>query len=393
LVTSVTDSETIIVGAGPAGLACAAALRTRGHPSLILEKAETLAASWHRHYDLLHLHTHRRHSGLPGRPMPRSFPKYPSRLQVIEYLENYARDNETRITYGAAVTAIQRNGDWIVDSLAGRFEAMNVIVATGLSNVPVRPSWPGQQRFAGKLLHSSEFRNAADLRAERVLVVGFGNSAGDIALECAEAGLYVGLSVRGPVNIVPLEILGLPTASIAIAQQFFPHRFVDFVNAPILRLRFRDAAKLGLELARKGPLTTIKEKGQTPLINVGTIERIRSGDIHVFGGISDSDERQVRFADGRRDVFDAIVMATGYRPALREILPDVRQRFGDAAGPPRGQLQPNGDGLYFCGFDVVSTGLLRQIGKEAKEIAASICGGAELNLPKPTSSAAANQGF
>lgn len=89
-------NEIVIVGAGPAGLACAAALGARGRASIILEAADRVAASWHSHYDGLHLHTSKAHSALPGQPMPANFPRFPSRLQVIEYLAEYARAQKLR---------------------------------------------------------------------------------------------------------------------------------------------------------------------------------------------------------------------------------------------------------------------------------------------------------
>lgn len=369
---SMTGTETIIVGAGPAGLACSAMLGARGHSSLVLEKADSLAASWHGHYDRLHLHTHRMHSGLPGMPMPHSFPKYPSRRQVVEYLESYAQSNALEIKCGEQVTSVQGGKCWTVATQQSVFEAKNVIVATGLAHTPVRASWQGQESFTGKILHSSEFSNAANLAAKRVLVVGFGNSAGEIALECAEAGLFVGLSVRSPVNVIPREMFGLPTISIAIAQQFFPYRLIDAVNAPFLHRRFGDISKFGLVWSQQGPLTTIMEKHRTPLINIGTMERITSGDIGIFSGIASCKDRLVHFTDGAEEIFDAIVMATGYRPALETLLADFETRFGGTSGPARNELHPAGDGLYFCGFNVVPTGHLRQIGKEALKIARSI---------------------
>jgi hypothetical protein len=371
----VTGSKTIIVGAGPAGLACAAALSQRGRSSLVLERAENIAAAWHRHYDRLHLHTHKMHSGLPGKPMPRSFPKYPSRLQVIEYLEDYARSHGIEIRFRQGVTSIQKLDSWSIATVGETFQAESVIVATGLAHTPVRPQWKGQESFAGTLVHSSEFKNAAELNVKRVLVVGFGNSAGEIALECAEAGIEVGLSVRSPINVIPREMLGVPTLSIAIAQQIFPYRLVDAMNAPFLRLRFGNIGKFGLKWAPYGPLTSIMERGRTPLIDIGTMERIRSGDIRVLGGISHLEDQYVCFGDGRRKAFDAIVLATGYRSALAALFPDRQKIFGSSDGPPRGQLHPAGDGLYFCGFNVVPTGHLRQIGIEAQQIAELVAQG------------------
>jgi len=368
-----TDEETVIIGAGPAGLACAAALRAEGCRSIILEATSKLGASWRRHYDRLHLHTDKSHSALPGRPMPAGFPRYPSRLQVIDYLESYARENNLRILTDKMVARVAKKTDWIVETIDGdAFEARAVVIATGLSRVPVRPHWNGQNNFPGTIIHSSEYRNASARDAGRILVVGFGNSAGEIALECAEAGFDVAMSVRGPVNVVPREILGLPSATIAIAQQHFPRRMVDAVNAPILHLRYRDIEQFGLKRSRQGPLTTMIEQGRTPLIDIGTIAKIRDGRIKVFPGIEMSDGANVFFVNDRSVEFDAIVLATGYRPSLEAFLPDLAERFSNAGTPARDELQPGKDNLYFCGFNPAATGLLRQIGIEALQIAKSI---------------------
>jgi len=369
----VAIEETVIVGAGPAGLACAAALRAKGRHCILLEAAEKPAASWRTHYDRLHLHTAKARSALPGKPMPAHFPRYPSRLQVVEYLEDYA--SELPIVFGKRVASVRKDGHWIVQTSEGDvFRSQTVIVATGLSHDPVRPHWAGKESFDGAIIHSSEFRNAAALGAGRVLVVGFGNSAGEIALECAEAGLPTAMSVRGAVNVVPREILGVPSATVAIFQQSLPYRVVDAINAPVLYLRYRDIEEFGLRRSPHGPLTTMTERGRTPLIDIGTIGKIRDGRIKVFAGIEKSDGATVHFIDGRSAKFDVIVLATGYRPGLEAILPDLAGRFPDTGKPGRGELHPGKDGLYFCGFTPATTGLLRQIGIEAEQIAASIAG-------------------
>jgi hypothetical protein len=378
------DEETVIIGAGPAGLACAAALRARGCRSIILEAANRLGASWRRHYDRLHLHTDKSHSALPGRPMPAGYPKYPSRLQVIDYLESYARANNLRILTDKTVACVAKKTDWIVETTDGDlFEARTVIIATGLSRIPVRPHWAGQDNFPGTIIHSSEYRNASALDARRILVVGFGNSAGEIALECAEAGLDVAMSVRGPVNIVPREIFGVTSATIAIVQQRFPYRMVDAANAPFLHWRYRDIEQLGLKRSQQGPLTRMIEQGRTPLIDIGTIAKIRDGRIKMFPGIERSDRANVLFADDRSAEFDGIVLATGYRPSLETLLPDLTDRFSNAGTPDRNELQPGKDNLYFCGFNPATTGLLRQIGIEAQQIAKSIAATARSKVIPP----------
>src|SRR6516225_8453294 len=85
------QDQTIVVGAGPAGLAVGASLARAGLPCLLLEQAETVGATWHRHYDRLHIHTDKAHSHLPFLPFPTTDPRYPSRMQVLRYLEVYAR--------------------------------------------------------------------------------------------------------------------------------------------------------------------------------------------------------------------------------------------------------------------------------------------------------------
>ena len=369
-----SSNESIIIGAGPAGLACAAMLAEHGVPSVVVEQGDTVAASWHRHYDRLHLHTHRKHSGLPGRPMPRSYPKYPSRHQVIEYLQNYARSFGIDVRLGERATRVRKNGGWEVTTTRTSYVASTVVMASGLAHTAVRPHWRGQRDYAGKLLHSSEYRNAQHLQAERVLVVGFGNSAGEIALECAESNLAVGMSVRGPVNVIPRELLGIPSLSIAIAEQRVPYQWVDAVNRPFLRLRFGNIGRYGLEWARQGPMARIVESGRTPLIDIGTMQMLKSGRIRVFDAIAETEGRRVVFANGTSEEFDAIVLATGYRPALENLLPDCETRFGESGCPQRGDLHPGLDGLYFCGFHVVPTGHLRQIGMEAQAIASKIVG-------------------
>src|SRR5437870_5552097 len=129
--TSTPDA--IIIGAGPAGLACAATTRAAGLNVAVLEKAGTVGSVWRQHYDRLHLHTDRNHSGLPGLPMPRDYPTYPSRAQVVDYLENYAARFDIRPVFNAEVSRVVRDGvRWRVDAKAEAMSAPIVIIATGI---------------------------------------------------------------------------------------------------------------------------------------------------------------------------------------------------------------------------------------------------------------------
>ena len=92
------------------------------------------------------------------------------------------------------------------------------MMATGWADFPYTPNWPGQADYRGEILHSSRYRNPAPYAGKRVLVVGFGNSGGEIALDLAEADVAVTLAVRGPVKILPRDLLGLPILSWAICR-------------------------------------------------------------------------------------------------------------------------------------------------------------------------------
>src|SRR6185437_14117354 len=144
----------------------------------------------------------------------------------------------------------------------------------------------GSETYRGLLIHSSDYRNPQAFSGKRVLVIGFGNSGGEIALDLANAGIDVTLSVRGPVQILPRDLLGLPILTWAIAQRHLPARFADFINAPMIRLAVGSIEKLGLQRAAKGPRRMIEEDGRVPLLDVGTLAKIRDGTIKVRGAIA-----------------------------------------------------------------------------------------------------------
>ena len=362
--------DAIIVGAGPAGLACAMTMRAAGLDVMVLERAGQVGAVWRRHYDRLHLHTDRNHSGLPGMPMPSDYPAYPSRAQMVSYLENYAARFQIKPVFGTKVARLRRDGvRWLVDTPLDAISAPVVVVATGIAGAPYRPSWPGMDIYSGAVVHSSNYRNPEAFSGQRVLVIGFGNSGGEIALDLANGGVDVALAVRSPVQIIPRDLLGFPILSWAILYRRLPARLVDFINAPVLRLAVGDFEKLGLGRAAKGPRQMIEEDGRVPLIDIGTLAKIRDGAIKVRGGVDRFTADGVVFADGANEKFGAVILATGFRPDLRRLVPDVEGVFDG-----RGMQLVTGAAttlpeLYFCGQITVPTGQLREIGIEAKRIA------------------------
>ncbi len=380
-------APTLVIGAGPAGLAVAACLKRCGARFVLLERAAEIGASWRRHYERLHLHTAARHSSLPGFEFPVGTPRYPSREQMIGYLVEYARRFGIAPQFGEEVVGLQpRDGEWIAETATGLYRSRNVVVATGFNAIPWTPAWPGQERFKGPILHSLEYRNGEPFRGQRVLVVGFGNSAGEIAIDLHEHGARPAMAVRGPVNIIPRDILGIPISSLAILLSRVPTGLADAIAPRLSRLTTGDIERFGLRRASVSPMTQIRVESRIPLVDIGTLELIRQGHIEVRPGILSIGEREVAFQDGSRDAFDAIITATGFRPGVAGFLDrtaDSEHPAADrkSAGPaaqaggkwPRSRVE-SANGLYFCGFTVTPAGMLREIAREARRIAAQIAG-------------------
>jgi cation diffusion facilitator CzcD-associated flavoprotein CzcO len=364
------NPDAIIVGAGPAGLACAVTMRAAGLDVTLLEKADSVGSAWRRHYDRLHLHTDRKRSGLPGMEMPRTYPLYPSRMQLVAYLESYAARFDIQPVFHSTVSRIRRDGTrWCADLAQGSIAAPVVVIATGIADAPYRPSWPGSEVYRGPVVHSSDYRNPTAYLGKRVLVVGFGNSGGEIALDLANADVAVTLAVRSPVQILPRDLLGFPILAWAILYRRLPARLVDFINAPILRLAVGRIEDLGLRRAAKGPRQMVDEDGRVPLIDVGTLGKIRDGSIKISSGIDRLTPEGVVFVDGRSEKFDAIILATGFRPDLHRLMPDVEGVLDKRGMPLVTGRATDAPGLYFCGQITSPTGQLREIGLEAQRIA------------------------
>jgi indole-3-pyruvate monooxygenase len=369
------EVDTLVIGAGPSGLAVAACLKKRGVSSVIVERAATVGSSWRQHYDRLHLHTDRARSALPHLSFPAGTPQYPSREQVIGYLEGYARHFELAPHFSEEVHAVRSvNGGWTTTTSAHAYHSRRVVVATGYCAAPHMPRWPGQERFGGRIVHSSEYRDAEPFRGQRVLVIGFGNSGGEIAVDLHEHGAHVAVSVRGPVNIIPRDIVGIPVLALGIALGPLPTGLADVLAGALARLVIGDITRLGFRKLEMGPIAQIKQTARVPLIDIGTVKLIREGHIEVLAGVSAMDETSVSFDDGSSRRFDAIIVATGFRPQVGRFLDPENDIFTPGLAPPRRGAAAR-PGLYFCGFVVSPTGMLREIGIEARRIAEHIAMG------------------
>jgi cation diffusion facilitator CzcD-associated flavoprotein CzcO len=367
----------VIVGAGPAGLATAGCLKQRGIEALVLEAGPALGASWRNHYERLRLHTVKQQSHLPGLPFGAELPRYVSRADFVAYLEAYAARFEIVPRTGEAVRRVApaETGGFVVESAGGVHRARAVVVASGYNRRPNPQKLPEQERYRGALLHSSGYRNGAPFAGQRVLVVGAGNSGAEIALDLAEHGAAPTLTLRAPINVVPRDLLGMPIQLTAIRLERAPLKIADGIGRLAGWLAFGNLVRHGFPRPPTGPISAIIKRRRLPLIDVGTIAAVKRGRIAVKPGVARLTETGAVFADESAADFQAIVLATGFRPALEELLavPGVL----DDDGMPRdwrgGGACPN---LFFVGYEVLPSGHLRQIARRAEAVAAEIAGGA-----------------
>lgn len=370
------ETENVIIGAGPAGLAMAGRLRRRGRDFIVLEQWERVAEAWHTHYDRLHLHTVKETSHLPYKPFPTYFPRYVPRQMLVDYYAEYQREMGIEPHFGQQVTAVKRaaDGRWRTTTAQGNvYLSQNVIVCTGFNRIPHIPSWPGSERFTGKMMHSKSYRSGADFAGQAVLVVGMGNTGAEIALDLWEQGARPSISVRGPVNVVPRDVLGRPTQQTAMLLSKLPNAIGDGLGVLLRKLTVGDLSAYGLETPALPPAAQLREFGKTPVIDIGTIAQIKAGNIKVRPAIERFKGDEIIFADGERARFDAVILATGFHSQIEAFVEDGASLL-DAHGHPAAAVSAR-PGLYFLGFDGYSTGgLLLSILRDSEIIAAHIDG-------------------
>ncbi|MGZ5768651.1 MAG: flavin-containing monooxygenase, partial [Caldimonas sp.] len=246
------ESDILVIGAGPAGLAVAATLIAKGRQPLVIEKADTVGSSWRAHYERLHLHTVKTLSALPGMAFPKQLPRYVPRQGVVDYLSAYAARAGIEPRFGAEATAIVRDGDrWRTTTSAGQTIRSNVVVVTtGANHQPNVPELDGEHQFAGTILHSRDYRSAAPFAGRRVLVVGMGNTGAEIALDLAEQGVRAALSVRSPLNIVYRDVLGRPTQLTSMALARLPTAWGDALARVLRNLTVGDLSRWGIRTSK-----------------------------------------------------------------------------------------------------------------------------------------------
>jgi cation diffusion facilitator CzcD-associated flavoprotein CzcO len=371
--------EVVVVGAGSAGLATAVLLQEAGLRPLLLEAGPEPGAAWRGRYDRLRLHTPRRLSGLPGLRIPRRYGRWVRRDDLLEYFRDYTAEHDLDVRLNCRVDRLEPS--WTLHTSTGPVHAEHVVVATGYNGAPFVPDWPGRERFAGELIHSSEYRSPERFRGRDVLVVGAGNSGAEIAHDVADGGAArARLSVRTPPQIVRRATLGVPAQLLGMAIRKLPPGWVDPFTKAQRRVSIPDLSAQGLPRPEHGVRTAFLMTGTTPILDVGIVDAVRRGRVEVVAAVEGFDGAEVLLADGSRIRPDAVVAATGFRAGLEPLVGELGV-LGRRGLPEKTDGAPARPGLWFVGFTPTLGGQLREgslAGRRvATALAAELSGGME----------------
>lgn len=332
----------------------------------MLERDESVGATWARRYDRLCLHTTRRFSGLPFHPLPRSHPRYVPKDLYARYLDRYVQQAGIEVRLNSRVERLLPSADgWRMATAGGGLEARAVVLATGRHNVPRIPDWPGANEYSGRLLHSSDYGTGAEFAGTQALVVGIGNSGAEIAVDLVEQGAAaVSVAVRSRPPITSREIAGIPVQLFGMALHPFPASLVDRIGKAMRRRATGDLRPYGLGEEEWGPFA----ERRPPVIDVGFLHVLKAGAIEVLPAVVSFTPRGVVTTDGNERAFDVVVAATGFTAGLEKLV-DAPEAL-DERGYPRPAHSMAG--LFFAGYSETPRGQLFEANRGARRLARTI---------------------
>jgi putative flavoprotein involved in K+ transport len=345
--------QTVVVGGGQAGLSVGYHLARRGLPCVILDAHERVGDAWRKRWDSLRLFTPARYNGLPGMPFPGPPQSFPTKDQVGDYLGAYATRFDLPVRTGVRVDRLTREGDrFVVGAGDRRFEARQVVVATGAYETPRIPAFASELDPSIVQMHSTEYRNPSQLREGGVLVVGAGNSGAEIALE-ASRGHQTWLSGRDTGHE--------PTRPGTVADRLFTPVFW-FIISHALTVR----TPIGRVAKRK-----FRDRG-IPLV------RVRRKDIAAAG--VECVPRTAGVRDGLPELEDGRVLEVANVVWCTGFVPDFRWMELPILGEDGHPLHDRGvvgsePGLYFVGlvfqYSIASV-LIGGVGRDAEHVVRNI---------------------
>jgi putative flavoprotein involved in K+ transport len=345
--------ETVIIGAGQAGLSVGHHLARRGRTFVILDANERVGDSWRQRWDSLRLFSPARFDGLDGMRFPGSPHDFPTKDEMADYLEAYAARFELPVRGGVRVTSVSRQGDrYLVVGTGVRLEADDVVVAMANYQTPKVPAFAADLDPSIRQMHSSAYRNLGQLRPGGVLVVGAGNSGAEIAIEAVRAGHETWLSGKD-VGAVPFDFRSALGRNVFLPVLFRGvfHRLLT-LDTPVGRKVRPKALHHAAPLIRTKP----NDLAKAGVRRVGRTTGVVAGSPVVEGG-------QIM------DVAN-VIWCTGYHGGFSWIEVPVF----DADGEP---LQDRGvvrgePGLYFVGLHflyAMSSTMIHGVGRDADHVA------------------------
>ncbi len=375
---------TAVIGAGISGLTAGKMLADYGVPYTCFETSDRVGGNWafrnpNGHssaYRSLHIDTSKHRLSFKDFPMPDEYPDFPHHTQIKAYLDSYAdafglRDN---IEFGNGVEHAQRlaDGGWELRDQAGVTRHFDLlVVANGHHWDPRTADFPGE--FTGETMHSHHYIDPTEpleLKGKRILVVGLGNSAADIAVELSSKSLQntVTLSTRSSAWIVPKYVYGLPADKYFVTSPHVPLHWQRWLLQKMQFMTGSNPELYGL------PKPNHKFFEAHPTQSVELPLRLGSGDIAPKGNIARLDGSTVHFEDGTSDDFDAIIYATGYNITFPFFDPEFLSAPENQIRLFKRMFKPGIDDLVFMGFAQATPTLFPFVEAQARLLAAFAVG-------------------
>ncbi len=384
-----------VIGAGSSGIAACQVLGARGLPFDCFEKGSEVGGNWRYEndnemssaYRSLHINTSRGLMAYKTYPMPDDYPDYPNHFQIAAYFDDYVDrfGFREKIRFRAEVVKVEPvDGEWevTVEGADGERETNRyraVMVANGHHWDPrwPEPPFPGSEEFEGEQMHAHHYREPEVLRGKRVLVLGIGNSATDIAVEASRIAERTFLAMRRGAYVLPKYMNGKPTdESASPLLTRLPLSVQRFFIGRMLGLSAGDMTAYGL------PKPDHKLLEAHPTVSAELLSRLGHGDIEVKPNIDRfAGGRAVRFADGSEEEIDLVVYCTGYKITFPFFDEKLVSAGGNRIPLYRRVVSVEHPGLYFIGL-IQPLGAIMPIAEAQSEWVADLLGGGG-TLPSP----------
>ena len=367
-----------VIGAGAAGLCAAKYLLSAGVEVVVHELGSCVGGLWVYEndsglgpaYRSLHLNSEARVTAYKDFPFPADGPLFPDHYAVRGYLQSYAErfDLLRHIRFRSRVVDVAPKGErWRVqleDAADEEFDA--VVVASGHQGEPMHPAW--KDDFVGQYLHSHSYRVPEPFRDQRVLVVGMGNSAVDIASDICVVTSATTISARSPVLVMPRMLFGVPTARVLgkLEQRWMPWPLRRTIRELLTRIVHGRMEQWGF--------TTPKSRTH-PTSHPSLMSHFVWDRIKAKPAITSVEGLEVHFVDGSTESFDTVIAGTGYSVDLPFLAPQLRPLDGHRLELFLRVVHPAQRGLYFMGmFNVAGGGNIRMMDDQADWITQLVCG-------------------